>query len=165
MTALPRDYGGIEARPTTYNGIEMRSRLEASFAAWLDRNHMEWKYEGRAWASEHGQCLPDFELFNLPTSMLLGEHDRRDSRHFVEIKPKLAMVNEAVRRHSVLWRSEPDALISVVVPHEMWHTFTRELWEGYQGERFFGTYPVNYESKTGWDPWLGMMKPQWRGVE
>lgn len=52
----------IAARPTTYNGIKMRSRLEARFAAWLDNHHSDWmwRYEPRCFASQAGQYLPDF---------------------------------------------------------------------------------------------------------
>lgn len=56
--------GTLVARPTTYNGIEMRSRLEARVAAYLDRHGVEWRYEPRAFGAKHGQYLPDFELLN-----------------------------------------------------------------------------------------------------
>ncbi len=48
------------ARETWYNGIPMRSRLEAGFAQALDQKQLSWKYEGTAFASRHGQYLPDF---------------------------------------------------------------------------------------------------------
>jgi hypothetical protein len=52
----------IKARPTSYKGIEMRSRLEADFAGYLDRKEKIWEYEPRAYASQHGQWVPDFEV-------------------------------------------------------------------------------------------------------
>lgn len=52
----------IAARPTTYRGIDMRSRTEARFAAFLDRVRLVWEYEPRAYASSEGQYLPDFEI-------------------------------------------------------------------------------------------------------
>jgi hypothetical protein len=55
----------LRARPTTYNGIEMRSRLEARVAAWLDDVGIPWEYEPRAFASAQGQYLPDFQLGGL----------------------------------------------------------------------------------------------------
>lgn len=33
------------ARPTTYNGIKMRSKLEADFAVILDKYDLKWEYE------------------------------------------------------------------------------------------------------------------------
>ncbi len=35
----------IEAIPTTYSGIRMRSRMEARFAEWMDESDVEWDYE------------------------------------------------------------------------------------------------------------------------
>lgn len=53
----------ILARPTTYNGIKMRSRLEAGFAQWLDRMQLPWVYEPECFADqEYGQWLPDFAV-------------------------------------------------------------------------------------------------------
>ena len=50
----------LPARPTTYNGVEMRSRLEAGFAMWLDQMRWPWEYEPECFASPRGQWLPDF---------------------------------------------------------------------------------------------------------
>lgn len=59
----------ISARTTIYAGIQMRSRLEASFAEHLDNAGVkQWGYEGDAYASSQGQYLPDFTtgLLDLP---------------------------------------------------------------------------------------------------
>ena len=50
----------LQARPTTYKGIRMRSRLEALWAAEFDSGHREWSYEPRCFADETRQYLPDF---------------------------------------------------------------------------------------------------------
>lgn len=57
----------LKARPTIYKGIQMRSRLEASYAAWLDGCGFTWDYEPHVFADEKGQYLPDFRIkdFNL----------------------------------------------------------------------------------------------------
>lgn len=47
-------------RPTLYEGIQMRSRLEAGFAQSLDLLGLQWEYEPQAFASRSGQYLPDF---------------------------------------------------------------------------------------------------------
>ncbi len=49
-----------KARPTIYNGIQMRSRLEARYAAHLDAKRATWEYEPSCFASPKGQYLPDF---------------------------------------------------------------------------------------------------------
>jgi hypothetical protein len=94
----------LRARPTVYRGIAMRSRLEAHFAAALDRvaDRGEWSYEPRAYADETGQYLPDFELC--------------DSRHFVEVKPTRERALEAIDRARIVFASEPDAIVWIVWP-------------------------------------------------
>jgi len=72
----------IKARPTIYNGIKMRSRLEAGFAAWLDRHHFEWEYEPYALATEDGQYLPDFVIHNV-----FAAWRSEPVTVFVEVKP------------------------------------------------------------------------------
>lgn len=61
----------LRARPTMYNGIQMRSRLEARVAALFDAMGLDWKYEPRAYKSARGEYLPDFQV---------GDHT------FVEVK-------------------------------------------------------------------------------
>jgi hypothetical protein len=58
----------IEAKPTTYAGIEMRSRLEAGWAASLDQLGIEWEYEPETIRLESGAWyVPDFWLPALRT--------------------------------------------------------------------------------------------------
>ena len=56
----PAQPGGHKGRPTVYKGIEMRSRLEADYAAHLDRSGVKWEYEPTCFAGPKGQWLPDF---------------------------------------------------------------------------------------------------------
>ena len=88
----------IHARPTTYNGIRMRSRLEASFAERLDAVGAPWQYEPQCFASPEGQYLPDF--------VVDGE--------YVEIKPPVADLDAAHKRMHIILASEPDAVLYVV---------------------------------------------------
>lgn len=97
------------ARPTVYNGIPMRSRLEARFAAYLDTDGaldegMTWTYEPRAYASQQGQYLPDFEV--------RGEGA---TRLFVEVKPTIEAAYLTLPRIAIIWRSDPSAWLMVVV--------------------------------------------------
>lgn len=96
-------YDDIKARPTTYKGVKMRSRLEARFAAWLDQWGWEWRYEPQCFAGDGGQYLPDFwaaiPLF--------------PSGAYVEVKPMVADHTEALRRMHVILESEPNASLVV----------------------------------------------------
>ncbi len=87
----------LKARPTTYKGIRMRSRLEALFAAHLDSRHKTWQYEPRAYGNEHGQYLPDFQLGSA----------------YIEIKPETADHDAALERMHVILDSEPHAHLTV----------------------------------------------------
>lgn len=69
---------GITAIPTTYNGINFRSRLEARWAAFFNFCGWSWEYESRPL----GEWIPDFVL-----KTQLGEL-------FVEVKPAVSSVLE-----------------------------------------------------------------------
>lgn len=98
----------LAARPTTYNGIAMRSRLEARFAAFLDRAGFAWEYEPRAFASERGQYLPDFRVISAD-----GGRDL-----YVEVKGAEPSDDEAarlMRRMEIIFASLPEVSLGVVV--------------------------------------------------
>lgn len=97
-----------EARPTVYRGVQMRSRLEATFAADLDATRVRWKYEPRCYADGPLQYLPDFELSGPATSR----------RIFIEVKPTLSDQEDVCRRMEVIHASEPDAILWLVCPPE-----------------------------------------------
>jgi hypothetical protein len=106
------------ARPTTYRGIEMRSRLEAGCAQILDNSFGPgtWDYEPRAYADETGQYLPDFYVAPY---------------FFWEVRPPSISVQEAVaalKRMHIIRSSEPHAILFVAAP----------LWEGGRWESFKG---------------------------
>jgi len=46
----------IEAKPTVYNGVQFRSRLEAKWAAFFDELRWRWAYE----PVDLGEWSPDF---------------------------------------------------------------------------------------------------------
>ena len=64
------DYAGWKVRPTIYQGLRMRSRLEATWAAFFDACGWRWEYEPETF----GGWAPDFLLF--------GKSDT-----YVEVKP------------------------------------------------------------------------------
>jgi hypothetical protein len=99
----------VKARPTTYNGIQMRSRLEARVAAWLDSLGLEWTYEPKAFASAKGQYLPDFEIHMNASAIL-----RRPV--FLEVKGKLDLkeyVETQDRMAAIVTASDPRAFLLV----------------------------------------------------
>lgn len=90
----------FKARPTVYNGIQMRSRLEATTAASLDEHQVEWRYEPRAYANGTGQYLPDFEI--------------QGGFYFLEVKGLSELDDrlwEATKRMEIIWSSVPDAYL------------------------------------------------------
>lgn len=100
----------IAARPTTYKGVEMRSRLEARYAQWLDAQGLEWTYEPRCFASDDGQYLPDFQIDGV---RVLG------SVHpiFVEVKPNFDYLKRSdhCSWSRIINASIPDAFFVVEV--------------------------------------------------
>ena len=82
----------IPARETFYNGIKMRSRLEAKFAGILDGLGVQWQYEGPAYGSGKTQYLPDFVVGTAPEVW------------FIEVKPYLAWEEDAFEPDLILDR-------------------------------------------------------------
>ena len=88
----------------------MRSRLEADFAANLDRQGISWVYEPVCYASRGGQYLPDFQI----TKWKSGEPP--GSPTFVEVKPtsQKRQIWDHLRKMHVIRASEPTASLMVV---------------------------------------------------
>lgn len=92
----------LRARPTTYRGVRMRSRLEAFSASWFDSMGIAWEYEPDCFADETGQYLPDFRLTGL---VVLGEL----RPVYVEVKPPGEVTRRTVggmfRQMERIWSS------------------------------------------------------------
>lgn len=96
------------SRPTVYKGVRMRSRLEASFAQFLDDSGVSWAYEPECFADESGQYLPDFKV------------QLRERTLYVELKPNAVFVDrdaELKRMHPIL-STDPAARLDVIVGME-----------------------------------------------
>lgn len=107
----------FKARPTVYKGTQMRSRLEAGYAAWLDKNGFRWEYEPCAFATEDGQYLPDFRLHEV--RLLSPPVGTRTV--YVEVKHEsydwgTADADRLLRSMCVILHSEPDAILITVQP-------------------------------------------------
>lgn len=92
----PAPLMGWTARPTVYNGVRMRSRLEAAWAEQFDAFGWPWKYEPQVFASELGQYLPDFRV-------QVG----KDYPVYVEVKPHTYNRDAAPHLLSIIRASEP----------------------------------------------------------
>lgn len=92
--------------------------LEAKVAALLDQCGKDWEYEGDAYASSHGQYVPDFTV-----------GDRAVAPSIIEVKPVSEMTVGAFDRMSVVWDSQPDAALTVLCPDGALHP-TLELVDG-----------------------------------
>jgi hypothetical protein len=106
----------IQARPTLYKGIKMRSRLEADYAATLDRDGCSWEYEPTCFAGENDQWLPDFGIAHhdmhtyveLKPAYLLERKDAESASDYI------GRIDAILTRMSVAWQSEAKANLELV---------------------------------------------------
>lgn len=101
--------GEIKARPTLYRGIAMRSRLEADYAAHMDRRGEVWEYEPTCFAGPEGQWLPDFR-WRTP----------RQTWQYQEIKPISLLahpgdINAVLRKMATAWLTAPELELALVI--------------------------------------------------
>lgn len=101
----------LRARPTLWNGVMLRSRLEAGFAQWADSLGLGPEYEPLAFAGISGQYLPDFLLRGVTVE---GVADRpfMDATLWVEIKPVMPSMDEFARVE-IIHESDPSAILAV----------------------------------------------------
>lgn len=58
----------LKAIPTTYHGIEFRSKLEAKYAQAFDKLGIVWEYESHGFRFDDGTCYcPDFYMPEIDT--------------------------------------------------------------------------------------------------
>lgn len=150
-----------KARPTTYKGIEMRSRLEAGYAQFLDGILCEWEYEPQAFADPRGQYLPDFLIKNVER-VGAGYCDM-----YVEVKPSYDSFNSAdlLERMLIIRSSDPGAGLMLEVPghhpviafptfSEPAHIWKQVYWVlGSGSEDGGGTFALALPVPPAWAPW------------
>lgn len=105
----------MQARPTVYRSIHMRSRLEAKAAAQFDAAGLTWQYEPWAFADETGQYLPDFLVDLSEPGLLVPRHV------YVEVKPApvfrdAARLERIRRRMEIIFSSEPESFLVIWSP-------------------------------------------------
>lgn len=101
----------LKAIPTTYHGIEFRSKLEAKYAQAFDRLGIVWEYEGRGFRFDDGTCYcPDFYMPELDV--------------FFEVKGVLdntsinKLVNLANERQTVIVGKPDGSMMLYALPDE-----------------------------------------------
>lgn len=111
--------GEFKARPTVYDGIQMRSRTEAGYAAWLDLHlGVEWEYEPHALAHPTlGQYLPDFLIRDVRTP----HHE--SANVYIEVKPPSFFDTDqgtetAARSAEIVEYNDPTAVLAVATPED-----------------------------------------------
>jgi hypothetical protein len=106
-------------RPTMWNGVLMRSRLEAGFAEWAASWGLDPKYEPHAFAGgdDGGQYLPDFLLSCVDVEGQPTPTTYDDGLVWVEVKPYLSTGAELVAlkaRMEIIRASDPRAVLAIV---------------------------------------------------
>lgn len=135
-----------KGRETLYKGIRMRSRLEADFAAFLDRNGADWDYEPVCFAGPDGQWLPDFRVRHGETTV------------YFEIKPESFLESDidlTLEKMTVAWLTEPTAVLQLTA----W-----TYGDPAAGYSFIGIPPEDEDEMTWWcgrgpdelTAWIGM---------
>lgn len=109
----------LAPRSTTFRGIRMRSRLEASLAAILSDADLDWDYEPECFASENGQYLPDFVVRS------------KGGPVYVEVKG-LPIDDPAPfqRRMEIILASDPSARLFLVDSTGEWWFGSDGKWTG-----------------------------------
>jgi hypothetical protein len=102
-------------RPTIYRGIQMRSRLEADFARWLDQRGRRWTYEPQCFAGPHGQYLPDFHV---PIMQPSDDPSDDYGDQYLEVKPYELIgdpdaIDAVLRRMEIVLLSAPMAWLEL----------------------------------------------------
>lgn len=108
-------------RPTTYKGIQMRSRLEAATAAAFDRHDVAWTYEPECFQAEDGsQYLPDFLVIIDLAYVTKDPHNTLEvvekAAVYFEVKPTHEKALEAVHTNAMKPLHEAGCMAVALVP-------------------------------------------------
>ena len=101
----------IKALPTTYNGVQFKSRTEARWAAYFDLMGVEWRYEDEAYELPSGGYLPDFYL---PKHDVFAEVKGDDGFDLKAIR-KVLELSDMTRRHVLCLDGPPATTVYLKV--------------------------------------------------
>lgn len=99
----------MKAIPTTYRGIDFRSRLEARWAQFFDAIGVCYEFEPEGYETSAGRYLPDFWL---PFVRLRGVH----LGVFFEVKPASPTVGEASKAIALVCGSGRPVIVPALSP-------------------------------------------------
>ena len=91
------NHGDIPVKPTTYGGVQFRSRLEARWAIVFDSLGVGWEYEPRTFRTIEGGYLPDFHIFAPKPFWLEIKGPEPIERDYVRAEAVQAETNEKLR--------------------------------------------------------------------
>ena len=82
--------------PDWYKGIRFRSRLEITYAQFMDAHRIKWAYEPEGFGISGIRYLPDFHLPDIKTILevkgILDEHDEAKLAALVPVAAKLGIM-------------------------------------------------------------------------
>lgn len=132
-TSVPK----VGAIPTTYAGVEFRSRLEARWAVFFDLLGLQWDPEPETYSDGQTMYVPDFWL--------------PDLEMFWEVKPTQEGANRGLRKAQMLaMLTGKEVFVSVGTPWSM-----IEPWKGE------GFHVLVERSSPRNPPWNGCVIPVW----
>lgn len=147
----------LQARPTLYKGIQMRSRLEAGYAMWLDEMGFTWSYEPHCFASRSGQYLPDFRLEDVQFGRrrwVVYVETKPTAVACVDQRPRMRIIHDAVGEHEDHQGCPYLLLIQTPERSVVQHPYWDETWH-----RCHWSDPFNKEVPSlaidGNQPWQG----------
>lgn len=115
----------IEAKPTTYNGVNFRSRLEARWAAFFDICDLKWIYE----PVDFGAWSPDFLV-----------RDCNSLNYYSEVKP---IIDFDISIGKKIIESPACHVWLLGLNPEHWWVGDCGYWES----AWFGKYPISLSNK------------------
>ena len=127
-----REYD-IKAKPTLYNGVEFRSRLEARWAVFFDSLRIRWEYEETYFETEYGYYKPDFWLDTgwiieiKPTTPLDIEFNKVES-----VNGKIALISGSPSPMAQLWLFNNGKMMDIQLSDlEQFHCFIKgySMWQ------------------------------------
>lgn len=159
----------LKAIPTTYHGIEFRSKLEAKYAQAFDRLGIVWEYEGHGFRFDDGTYYcPDFYMPNIDTYFeVKGVMDTASERklnmlaaekkNVVVGKPNGNIVTNLAGMWGMGWQDEDKSGLGQCSKCGAWHfmntvdSYKCPSCGHYDGDNTNHNYKDNLFEAAGWE--------------